>query len=109
LVVLLSLALANGNTHAVLHLSTAHSNPCPEEHAHHDGGPASPHHQHQPDKGFACCCDCLSCSSAAYLLPNLSTAAAELASTIHYDAFTTSLCGRALLPEPNPPRPGTLS
>jgi hypothetical protein len=109
LVVLLSLALANGNAHAVLHLSTAHSSPCPEEHAHHDGGPASPHHQHQPDKGFACCCDCLSCSPAGYLLPSLSTTPAAFTSQTRYDVVTTSLSGRVLLPEPHPPRPCTLS
>jgi hypothetical protein len=32
LVVLLSLALASGNAHAVLHLPVAHAEPCPEEH-----------------------------------------------------------------------------
>lgn len=108
LVVLLSLALANGNAHAALHFGAAHSEPCPEEHADHDGR-TSPHHQHQRDNGFACCCDCLGCSSAAYLPPGLSSTPAELASQIHYDAFTTSLSGRVLLPEPDPPRPGTLS
>jgi hypothetical protein len=108
LVVLLSLALANGNAHAALHLGAAHSEPCPEEHADHDGR-ASPHHQHQPDKGFACCCDCLGCTSAAYLPPVRGATPAEFASKILYDAFTTSLSGRVLLPEPDPPRPGTLS
>jgi len=62
LIVLLSLALANGNAHAALHLHTAHGQPCPEEHVHH-GGKSSPHHQHRHDKGIACCCDCLGCSS----------------------------------------------
>jgi hypothetical protein len=108
LVVLLALALANGNAHAMLRLGSAQSEPCPDEHAHHHGGMLSDH-QHLPNKGFACCCDCLGCSSAACLLPNLSTAPAELASSIHYDGFTMPLCGRALLPEPDPPRPGTLS
>ena len=108
LVVLVSLALANGNAHAALHLGAAHSEPCPEEHAHRDGR-ASPHHQHRPDKGFACCCDCLGCSSTAYLPLDLSTTPAEFESLIVYDALVASLSGRALLPEPDPPRPGTLS
>jgi len=30
LLVLLSLALVNGNAHAALHLGVAHSEPCPE-------------------------------------------------------------------------------
>jgi hypothetical protein len=108
LVVLLSLALASGNAHAALHLGGAPSEPCPEEHAHHTGR-ASPHHQHQHAKGLACCCDCLGCSSAAYLAPELSITPAELPAQIHYDALTATLSGRALLPEPDPPRPGTLS
>ena len=66
LVVLLSIALASGNAHAALHLDAAHSEPCPEEHAHHHGETA-PRHQHQHDKKMACCCDCLGCTSAAYL------------------------------------------
>ena len=107
LVVLLSLALANGNAHAALHLGAAHTEPCPEGHPDHDGG-TSPRHQHQPDKGFACCCDCLGCGAAAYLPHGLSTTPAAFTSQIHYDAFTASLSGRALLPEPDPPRPGAL-
>ena len=106
LVVLLSLALASSNTHAVLHLPVAHAEPCPEQHAHHSGQ-TSHHHQH--DKGLACCCDCLGCSSAAYIAPEPSSTPAELPGRVHYDALTASLYGRALLPEPDPPRPGTLS
>jgi len=106
LVVLLSLALANGNAQVALHLGVAHSEPCPGEHAHHTG-PA--HHQHQHDKDVACCCDCLGCSSAAYLAPELSTTPAELAVRLQYDARTAALSGHTLLPEPGPPRPGTLS
>jgi len=108
LLVLLSLALANGNAHAALHLGAADSEPCPEEHVHHHGG-MSPHHQHPPDKGFACCCDCLGCSATAYLPPRPSTTPAEFASRIHYDALTAALSGRVLPPEPDPPRPDTLS
>jgi hypothetical protein len=106
LVVLLSLALANGNAHAALHLGAAHTEP--EEHAHHSGR-TSHHHQQQHDKGLACCCDCLGCASAAYIVPELSITPAELSGHVHYDARTASFSGRALLPEPDPPRPGTLS
>jgi hypothetical protein len=108
LVVLLSLALASGNAHAALHLGDAHSEPCPEEPAHHSGK-TSPHHQHQHDKGLACCCDCLGCSSAVYLPPELSITPVELPAKIRYEARTASLPGRLLLPEPDPPRPGPLS
>jgi hypothetical protein len=106
LVVLLSLALANGNAHAALHLGAAHTEP--EEHAHHSGQ-TSHHHQQQHDKGLAYCCDCLGCASAAYIVPELSITPAELSGHVHYDARTASFSGRALLPEPDPPRPGTLS
>ena len=60
-------------------------------------------------KKMACCCDCLGCTSAAYLAPELSSASAELPARVYYDALTLLLSGRALLPEPDPPRPGTLS
>jgi hypothetical protein len=106
LIVLLFVALTNGNAHAALHLGAAHAEPCPEEHAHHTGKTV-PHHHHQHE-GLACCCECLGCSSAVYLPPELSTAPAELSARIHYDALTASLPGRTLLPEPDPPRPGTL-
>jgi hypothetical protein len=106
LIMLLLVALANGNAHAALHLGAAHAEPCPEGHAHHDDGKTS-HHQH--DKGLACCCDCLGCTSAAYIAPDLSITPAELPGHVHYHALTASLTGRALLPEPDPPRPGTLS
>jgi hypothetical protein len=108
LVVLLSIALASGNAHAALHLDAAHSEPCPEEHAHHHDGKTEPQHQHQHDKKMACCCDRLGCTSAAYLAPELSIASVELPARVHYEALTVSLSGRGLLPEPDPPRPGTL-
>ncbi len=108
LILLLSLALANGNAHAALPLTAAPSEPCPEEHTHHIGT-TSPHHRHQHDNGLACCCDCLGCTSAAYLPPQLSVTPAELAAQIHYDALATFLSSRAIRPEPGPPRPGKLS
>jgi hypothetical protein len=104
IVLLLSLALVSGNAHAALHLDTAHHDPCPEEHAHHKG--KTPLHQHQHDHGLASCCDC---SSAAYLVPVLGITPAELPARVHYDALTASLSGRALRPDPDPPRPGLLS
>jgi len=95
LIVLLSLALASGNAHAALHLDAAHGQPCPEEHAHHSGK-TSPHHQHRHDKGLACCCDCLGCSSAVYIPPDPGDTATEFTARIHYDAFSASLSGRTL-------------
>ena len=108
LVLLLSLALVSGNAHAALHLGGAHPEPCPEEHAHHSGT-TLPYHQHRHEKGLACCCDCLGCTSTAYLSPELSITPAELLTQILYDPLTASLSSRALPPELGPPRPGTLS
>ena len=107
LVLLLSLALAIGNAHAALHLDSTHDEPCPEEHAHHHGK-TSPH-QHRHDHGLACCCDCLGCSSAVYIAPALGITPADLPAHAHYDALAASLSGRALRPDPGPPRPATLS
>jgi hypothetical protein len=106
LIVLLALALASGNAHAALHLDAAHHAPCPDEHAHHHGK-TEPQHRH--DKGLACCCDCLGCSAAVYLSHPLTVTPADLAARVHYDAMTASLPGRALRPDPGPPRTGTLS
>jgi hypothetical protein len=105
LILILSLALVGGNAHAALHVEAAHTAPCPEERAHHPGKTEP----HQHDTKMVCCCDCLGCTSAAYLAPELSSAPAELATRVHYDADTFLLCGRALRPEPDPPRPATLS
>jgi len=106
LVLLLSLTLANGNAHAALHLDIAHPEPCPEEHAHHHG---KTEHQHPPDKGLACCCDCLGCSAAVYLLPPLTMTPADLPGRVHYDTRSASLSGWTLRPDPGPPRTGTPS
>jgi hypothetical protein len=108
LIVLLSLALVRGNAHAAVHLGGAHPEPCPEEHAHHTGKTSTDHH-HQRSKALACCCDCLGCASGAYLPPELGITPAELPARVLYDACTASLSGRTLLPDPGPPRPGTLS
>jgi hypothetical protein len=108
LILILSLALISGNAHAALHWGGAHAEPCPEEHVHHSGK-TSPHHEHKHDNGLACCCDCLDCTSGAYLSPGNCISPAELSAQGHYDALTASLSGRVLLPEPDPPRPSTLS
>lgn len=107
LVVLLAFALANGNAHAALRLAAAHPEPCPKEHANHHG--RTPQHQHQLHKGLACCCDCLGCASTACLSPELNIISAEFPTRVHYDGLVVSLAGRALLPEPDPPRSSTLS
>ena len=107
IVLLLSVALASGNAHAALHLDMAHHDPCPEEHAHHHG--KIPLHQHKHDHGLACCCDCLGCSAAVYLSPPLAMTPADLTARIYYDALTASLPGRALRPDPDPPRRSSLS
>jgi hypothetical protein len=107
LVLLLSLALVSSNAHATLHLGGAHPGPCPEERVHRADN-TSPH-QHRHDHGIWCCCDCLGCTSAAYLPPQLAIARAEVGAQIHYDLLTAFLAGLVLLPEPGPPRPGTLS
>ena len=67
-----------------------------------------PLQQHRHDHGLACCCDCLGCSSAVCLAPALGITPADLTARAHYDAVTTSLSGRALRPDPDPPRPGAL-
>ena len=108
IVVLLSLALANGNAHFALHLAGAHSEPCPEGHAHHDGH-TSPHDPHNSDKGSQCCCDCLGCSPVAQLPAGLNATPLEFTSNRYFDATTASLSSRTVPPEPDPPRPGAVS
>jgi hypothetical protein len=71
--------------------------------------PKKPHRTISTTTTLRAAATCLGCSSAAYLPPEFSVTPAELAAQIHYDALTASLSGRALLPEPDPPRPATLS
>ena len=104
LILILALALACSNAHAALHVDAPQSQPCSRDHAHHHGKT-----QHQHDTKMKCCCDCLGCTSAAYLAPDPSSTPAELAARVRYDADTFMLLGRVLLPEPDPPRPATLS
>jgi hypothetical protein len=105
LIMLLSLALAAGNAHAAPRSTVAQPEPCSEEHTHHTGKTAPDQH----GKGFACCCDCLVCSFASYIAPELSIAPVEQSVQVRYDASNASLSGRALGPEPDPPRPVALS
>jgi hypothetical protein len=105
LVVLLALGLANGNAHAALHSGGGHAEPGPAEH-HHSGEKPSPHHH--PAADLPCCCDCLGCTSAAYLPPEPVASPADLSAVIRYEVQSVLLAGRALLPEPDPPRPITL-
>jgi hypothetical protein len=111
LVVLLSLALVSGNAHARLHVAAAHHEPCPESLDHHHAGTNSSH-QGQPRKAVdpACCCDCLGCPSAINLTHELTSAVPAFgAGAVRYGHEDSILAGRVLLPEPDPPRPGTLT
>jgi hypothetical protein len=105
LIVLLTLDLVNGNAHAALHLGAGHAAPCPAEHEH-AGGKAS--HHHHPAANLGCCCDCLGCTSAAYLTPQVAVSLTDFATVVRYEVQSVFLAGRALLPEPDPPRPVTL-
>lgn len=107
LVVLLSLTLVSGNAHAALHAGPAHSESCPEEHAHHGTpAPAHPHPSKAADRG--CCCDCLGCTSAVSLPTELNSVRLKLSGVVHYAARDDHGTGRALLPEPDPPKAITL-
>lgn len=107
LAVLLSLTLVSGNAHATLHLGATPSEPCPEHQAHHASTAPEHHHPNKAaDRG--CCCDCLGCTFAVALLPDFTAGTAELPGVVHYTAQDDYLIGRALTPEPDPPRPITL-
>lgn len=105
LAVLLTLALVSGNASAALHLRSAHSEPCSEEHG--ASGKTS-HHHHNPAAGIKCCCDCLACASAGNLIPELALSPIDLSIVLRYDLGGVFLTGRAPLPEPDPPRPVSL-
>jgi hypothetical protein len=107
LVILLSLALASGNAHAALHPGGAHAAPDHEKHDRAGGKPW--HHHHHPAADLACCCDCLGCTSTANLTPEPAVGRADLPIAVRYDIGSVVLAGRALLPEPDPPRPATLT
>jgi hypothetical protein len=44
-----------------------------------------------------------------YIAPVLGITPADLRANVQYDALTASLSGRALQPDPDPPRPAPLS
>jgi hypothetical protein len=50
-----------------------------------------------------------SAAAAFYIAPALGFTPANLPARVHYDALTASLSGRALRPDPDPPRPSPLS
>jgi hypothetical protein len=108
LILVLALALVSGNTHAELHLGALHPEPCPEAHDHRHGTPA-PHHRakHAHD---ACCCDCLGCVPTLSLTPDLVAMPVSFsAAVIRYRDEPSFLAGRALVPDPGPPRPSAAS
>lgn len=104
LVVLLVLALAAGNAHAVLHLGGGHAEQGDHGAQDQAGGKAAPHQD--GDRG--CCCDCLGCISVFDLTPDPTIMPARLAGAVRYEARSAFLSGRSLLPEPDPPRPSAL-
>lgn len=112
LVALLVLALISGNAHAHLQLTTP-DNSAPEVHQHRDAAEAASHHdrtQQEQKKASRCCCDALGCVTSYTLTPDLGGMLPVVFGTaIRYSRDPALLRGRHLLPEPEPPRPGTPS
>ena len=109
LVVLLAVALSSGNAFARLHPILADQ---PASHAQHQHDHAGHSGQPKPqqDKGLRCCCDNLGCVPGYTLTPNLGTIVPAIYGTaIDYGRQAVVLRGRALLPEPKPPRPTALT
>jgi hypothetical protein len=107
LVALLALVLVGGNVHAGMHLiASGPSSPYTQQLA----SAASSHDQDpEQDKGVGCCRDCIGCVSANTLMPDLNgVVPAIFGATIRYTRHQPFLPGRALLPEPEPPRPSAL-
>lgn len=107
LVALLMLALAGGTGAAAHPAGAAHTaEDCPQ---HAGTAPPAQHKHHRHGAGDAvCCCDCLGCLSPALLAPPLPEGPAVLAARAMRPMRSASLAQRALLPEPEPPRPVTL-
>lgn len=105
LVALLALALTSGNVHARLQLASP-ERAAPETHLHHHSG-TSPQHDQQ-NGAVRYCCDGIGCVSAGYTLTAHSggMTPAIFGAVVRYDREPALLRGRALLPEPKPPRPG---
>jgi len=104
LVFVLTLTLLGGNAHATLHLGLAHDRPCGavvHPHASDQGSSPSGHHHH--DNGLACCCDCAACG-AAYLVPPFLIVHFWTPNVLRYALTPIHLIGRALVPDPYPPR-----
>lgn len=114
MVVLVSLALVSGNAHAALGLdAVGPSDPCLGTHEDHHGheadeaGRTATHHDktHHDD---GCCCQCLGCTAAMDVMPNLTLMPSTEALRIHFEQRTSALGTRALDPELDPPRPAAL-
>jgi hypothetical protein len=102
LVVLLALALASGNAHALHGLSAVAAKPCEDDKA------GQSHHHEHGGVDAACCCDCLSCTPASIPAPAAYTGPSQPFARIGYLAIEEPLSDRVLPPEPDPPRPGAL-
>jgi hypothetical protein len=87
LVLLIALALASAQLRDL---------PCPDGH----------HHHHKADC-TACCCDCVGCAAVA--LPESGFAPVQAEAVVAFDGARSMLLGQAPQPEPDPPRPLTLS
>ena len=97
LAILMVLALAGAPLRAL---------PCPDTDeavpaGHHN------HHGHHAADFDACCCDCVGC--AALALPESDFGPALVVAAAAYRSADSMLPGRALQPEPDPPRPAALS
>src|SRR5882672_1530361 len=106
LIVLVSLSLVGGNARAIPMPGPASEAPCHEHLAY---GTEAPEHHHPAKKTAdrACCCDCLGCTSSISLPQEFVSNPAVLTVVIRYRVQDDYLTGRALLPEPDPPRPIT--
>ena len=117
LVLVLSLALVSGNAHAALSLdgAAAPSVPCAEGHEHHHAlaidvsDAANNHDKRHHHAGDACCCECLGCTAAMVLTPPVALISLRFVRGIHIERAASSLAGRVLGPELDPPRPSALT
>jgi hypothetical protein len=110
LVLLLMLAFVSGNAHAQLHADGAHHEPCPEIGGHHRAGTNSSHPGQHNAADSGCCCDCFGCTSALTVTPALmSSVPVFFAAPVRYGDDNSILAGRALRPDPDPPRPSALT